>query len=161
MSDLPPIQVIVGQNNNNHGGSKESNEPWYFSLNNRRLWVLKRLRDEGLLEPFGNKVFVRVRSPKSQQERERYCVENCALEAKIVAEKSNTTKASKKTKNNNNMNDHQSTDDNDNANVRNGESSDQRARDLFGTYESIVASDSDSDSDSDLPSNRFGALLLS
>jgi hypothetical protein len=60
---------------------------WYFSLNNRRLWVLKRCREEGLLVPYGNKVLVRVREPKSQQERERYTVKNCALEAKILTEK--------------------------------------------------------------------------
>eukprot|EP00523_Entomoneis_sp_CCMP467_P019515 CAMPEP_0168819060 /NCGR_PEP_ID=MMETSP0726-20121227/8089_1 /TAXON_ID=265536 /ORGANISM="Amphiprora sp., Strain CCMP467" /LENGTH=195 /DNA_ID=CAMNT_0008871429 /DNA_START=44 /DNA_END=631 /DNA_ORIENTATION=+ len=41
-SELPPIQVIVGPPNEDNGGG-----PWYFSLNNRRLWVLKRCRDEG------------------------------------------------------------------------------------------------------------------
>ena len=43
--------------------------PWYFSLNNRRLWVLKQLREEDLL-PDG-KVTVRVRPFKSDAERER------------------------------------------------------------------------------------------
>mmetsp|Transcript_61905 Transcript_61905/g.126238 ORF Transcript_61905/g.126238 Transcript_61905/m.126238 type:complete len:253 (-) Transcript_61905:69-827(-) len=81
VSDLPPIQVLVGNSENNNDG------PWYFSLNNRRLWVLKRLRDEGYLEKYGNKVAVRVRKPKSKQEKERYTVSNCALEAKVMGEK--------------------------------------------------------------------------
>ena len=38
------LQVIVGD-------SKDGEEPWYFSLNNRRLWVLKALRAEGGLGP--------------------------------------------------------------------------------------------------------------
>lgn len=75
-SDLPPIQVIVGP---------DEGDPWYFSLNNRRLWVLKRCREEGLLP--NNQIFVRVRKPKSEQESQRYSLENCALEAKIVPEK--------------------------------------------------------------------------
>ena len=33
------------------GDSKDGDEPWYFSLNNRRLWVLKALRAEGGLGP--------------------------------------------------------------------------------------------------------------
>ena len=39
-SDLPPIQVLVGDQD-------DDQEPWYFSLNNRRLWVFKRCREEG------------------------------------------------------------------------------------------------------------------
>lgn len=61
----------------------ETNEgPWYFSLNNRRLWVLKRCREEGLLE--NNVIRVRVRNPKSEAELRRYTVENCTLEAKFM-----------------------------------------------------------------------------
>eukprot|EP00928_Gymnodinium_smaydae_P031293 TRINITY_DN23007_c0_g1_i1.p1 TRINITY_DN23007_c0_g1~~TRINITY_DN23007_c0_g1_i1.p1 ORF type:complete len:214 (-),score=16.86 TRINITY_DN23007_c0_g1_i1:267-908(-) len=78
-SDLPPIQVIVGPTEGT------GDEPWYFSLNNRRLWVLKRCRDEGLLPD--NHISVRVRKPKSEQEAARYCLDNCALEAKIIPEK--------------------------------------------------------------------------
>lgn len=81
ISDLPPIQVLISHE------TSTDNEPWYFSLNNRRLWVLKRLREEGHLEKYGNKVAVRVRKPKSQQEKERYTLANCAVEAKIVPEK--------------------------------------------------------------------------
>jgi hypothetical protein len=75
-SDLPPIQVIVGP--------QTEEGPWYFSLNNRRLWVLKRCREEGLLDR--NQIRVRVRSPKSSAEASRYSLENCALEAKMMKE---------------------------------------------------------------------------
>jgi hypothetical protein len=75
-SDLPPIQVIVGP--------QTEDGPWYFSLNNRRLWVLKRCREEGLLDK--NQIRVRVRSPKSSAEASRYSLENCALEAKMMKE---------------------------------------------------------------------------
>lgn len=84
-SDLPPIQVIVGPDD-----VTSSDGPWYFSLNNRRLWVLKRCREEGLLP--NNQIFVRVRKPKSEQEALRYSIENCALEAKIISEKAKSTK---------------------------------------------------------------------
>jgi hypothetical protein len=73
--DLPPIQVLIGP-------IDEDGKPWYFSLNNRRLWVLKRCREEGLLE--NNQIPVRVRRPKSAGEIERYTVQNCALEAKFI-----------------------------------------------------------------------------
>jgi hypothetical protein len=69
------IQVLVGPETDDDG-------PWYFSLNNRRLWVLKRCREEGLLKD--NQIAVRVREPKSASETSRYTVENCALEAKII-----------------------------------------------------------------------------
>lgn len=69
-------QVIIGP---------ETDEgPWYFSLNNRRLWVFKRLREEGLLP--NNQIAVRVRAPKSDAEKTRYSLENCALEAKLMRE---------------------------------------------------------------------------
>lgn len=69
-------QVIVGP--------QTEDGPWYFSLNNRRLWVLKRCREEGLLDK--NQIRVRVRTPKSSAEASRYCLENCALEAKMMKE---------------------------------------------------------------------------
>jgi len=65
-------------------GPETEDGPSYFSLNNRRLWVLKRCRDEGLLEH--NLIQVRVRKPKSNAELARYSIENCALEAKIMKE---------------------------------------------------------------------------
>jgi hypothetical protein len=74
--DLPPIQVLVGP--------EEDGQRWYFSLNNRRLWVLKRCREDGLLT--NNEIRARVREPKSDAELERYTLENCALEAKFTRE---------------------------------------------------------------------------
>ena len=70
-------QVIVGP--------EDQDGPWYFSLNNRRLWVLKRCREEGLLE--NNIICVRVREPKSGTEEARYSLENCSVEAKFIREK--------------------------------------------------------------------------
>jgi hypothetical protein len=70
-------QVIVGPED--HDG------PWFFSLNNRRLWVFKRCREEGLLE--NNVIRVRAREPKSGGEEDRYTLENCAVEAKFIREK--------------------------------------------------------------------------
>jgi hypothetical protein len=70
-------QVIVGP--------EDSDGPWYFSLNNRRLWVFKRCREEGLLE--NNVIRVRVREPKSGSEEDRYTLENCAVEATFMREK--------------------------------------------------------------------------
>lgn len=78
--DLPPIQVLIGPDEN------DGNGPWYFSLNNRRLWVLKRCREEGLLPNNENLVRVRVRAPKSASEVSRYTLENCAGEAKFLRE---------------------------------------------------------------------------
>jgi len=70
--DIPPIQVIPGP------------DGWYFALNNRRLWVLKRCREEGLLKD--GLIRVRVREAKSAVELERYSLKNCALEAKFMRE---------------------------------------------------------------------------
>ena len=77
--EIPPIQVIVGPDENDGLG------PWYFSLNNRRLWVFKRCREEGLL--VNNLIRVRVRQPKSAGEFERYSLDNCAVEAKFMRER--------------------------------------------------------------------------
>lgn len=74
--DLPPIQVIVGPDENDGKG------PWYFSLNNRRAWVLKRCREENLIK--NNLIRVRYRKPKTPAEAARYSLENCAIDAKIM-----------------------------------------------------------------------------
>ena len=66
-------------------GPEDDEGPWYFSLNNRRLYVLKKCREEGLLED--NLIRVRVRQPKSGSEEEHYTLENCAVEAKFIREK--------------------------------------------------------------------------
>ena len=81
-NDLPPIQVMIGPVDEVDGKS-----PWYFSLNNRRLWVFKRCAEEGLLDHQDGKIWVRVRGAKSQKERERYTLENCAVEAKFIRER--------------------------------------------------------------------------
>ena len=85
--DLPPIQVIIGTEDTQHNG-EIGGEPWYFSLNNRRLWVLKQCHREGLLdnERYNNKIGVRARVARSQAETLRYTVNNCALEAKFMRE---------------------------------------------------------------------------
>lgn len=69
----------------NDSESASDSGHWYFSLNNRRLWVLKRCREEGLLLP-SNLVRVRVRQPRSAAEIARYTVQNCALEASLMRE---------------------------------------------------------------------------
>lgn len=84
---LPPIQVLVGPTDNDC--------PWYFSLNNRRLWIFKQCYKEGLLERYNNTIAVRVRLPKSDTERERYCIQNCALEAKFIRESDPNKKKTK------------------------------------------------------------------
>jgi len=108
---LPPIQVLVGPTDDDDQG------PWYFSLNNRRLWIFKQCYKEGLLdnERYNNTIAVRVRLPKSDAERERYCIQNCALEAKFIREsdpnkkKKVMVKAKKKDKSDNNSRDREDT----------------------------------------------------
>jgi hypothetical protein len=78
--------VLIGPEN------EDGQHRWYFSLNNRRLWVLKRCREEGLLQSTKNHILVRGRQPKSQSEKERYTVENCAVEAKVMPEKGKKVK---------------------------------------------------------------------
>ncbi len=58
--------------------------PWYFTLNNRRAWVLKRCREDGILQ--NNLIKVRIRDAKSSNERERYSLKNCAVDAKFIRE---------------------------------------------------------------------------
>ena len=81
VDDLPPIQVLIGPSDNDG--------VWYFTLNNRRLWVLKQLRAEGHLVDRNpsNTVQVRVREAKSKGEKERYTLENCSVDAKFIREK--------------------------------------------------------------------------
>eukprot|EP00611_Tribonema_gayanum_P008481 TRINITY_DN1801_c6_g1_i1.p1 TRINITY_DN1801_c6_g1~~TRINITY_DN1801_c6_g1_i1.p1 ORF type:complete len:189 (-),score=35.78 TRINITY_DN1801_c6_g1_i1:497-1063(-) len=78
ITDLPAITVIEGPSE--HGSA------WYFSLNNRRLWVLKACKREGLLGGEGT-VKVRVRGAKDH-ELERYTLERCSNAATLIREKS-------------------------------------------------------------------------
>lgn len=140
--DLPPIQVLVGPI------EKDTGEPWYFSLNNRRLWVLKRCREEGLLH--NNQIYARVRKPKSEQEKARYTVENCALEAKLMLEKpkdntkaTTSTTAAKKDEELNLQND---------TLLMTAPSSEKQS-------DEESEEDSDSSDDEPVVSNRFSALL--
>lgn len=97
--DLPPIQVIIGTDETctDDGGG---GEPWYFSLNNRRLWVLKQCHKEGLLdnERYNNKIGVRARMARSHAETLRYTVDNCALEAKFIREDIDKNRSKQKKK---------------------------------------------------------------
>jgi len=69
ISELPLITVL-------------ENNGFYFSLNNRRLFVLKALREKGIIDT------VRVRmKPALQRERERYTKCRCSLKATIMKEK--------------------------------------------------------------------------
>ena len=70
VEDLPLITVI-------------ENDGYYYSLNNRRLYVLKRLRVDGLL--VNNVVKVHIKTAL-EREKKKYTPENCVLEAKIMKE---------------------------------------------------------------------------
>ncbi|KAJ9460061.1 NEDD8-specific protease 1 [Diplonema papillatum] len=74
--DLPPITLISAS-----GGD----EGPFFSLNNRRLYVLKQLRHRGLITT----VDARIKpAADSKRERERYTVEKCSLTARLMGGKS-------------------------------------------------------------------------
>jgi len=71
---LPTITVLRGA-----GG--DNSQSILFSLNNRRLWVLKELRKAGKLP--GN--VVRVRSKEAlPRERDRYTAAKCSLTASLM-----------------------------------------------------------------------------
>ncbi|KAL3769002.1 hypothetical protein ACHAW5_007828 [Stephanodiscus triporus] len=76
--NLLPIQVLIGPYKHDGLG------PWYFSLNNQRLWVLKHCHKEGLLDnvQYNNS----IAGSESGAEAQRYTIENCALEAKFTRE---------------------------------------------------------------------------
>jgi hypothetical protein len=152
VSDLPPVQVLMRPE------EQEDGQKWYFSLNNRRVWVLKRLREEGLLEQYDNKVFVRVCAPKSSQERERYSVKNCALEAKIIPE-NNRGKGKNRSK--------PKSDTNKDDKVEEAETSSPALRaPTKATENAVNEDDSDEDDSEDDDSatgrsaSRFGVLLV-
>jgi hypothetical protein len=145
-SDLPPIQVIVGP--------QTEDGPWYFSLNNRRLWVLKRCREEGLLD--NNQIRVRVRSPKSSAEASRYSLENCALEAKIMKESAPSEKKRDDTRTKESYSEAPATPGLDLGE----ESKPQPLLPLQGDDDADANDSSDSDESDDFESpNRFSALF--
>jgi hypothetical protein len=156
-SDLPPIQVLVGP------------DDWYFSLNNRRLWVLKRCREEGLLllENNNNQIAVRVRKPKSDQEALRYSLENCALEAKIMPEKNSNNNNNKDDKAAGNpTNDESKQESEDTAIIKETETTSAMSEleklslsDAPNVLEEESDDDESSEDEGPTSSNRFSALF--
>ena len=71
VEELPFITVI--ENNGN-----------FYSLNNRRLYVLKNLRERGLLE--NNQVQVRIKQAL-EREKDKYLPSKCSLSASIMSER--------------------------------------------------------------------------
>jgi hypothetical protein len=145
LQDLPPIQVLVGD-------SDDDSSIWYFSLNNRRLWILKQLRDGGYLEEQGNKVKVRVRQPKSQSERERYSIANCALNAKIMVEK--PKKKKKKTSavvatNTSPLDENNDIEDDEKSRSDNNEDNQGIKKKLVAIKTTEISTESDNDDDDD------------
>ena len=57
----------------------------FFTLNNRRLYVLKHLRTIGFLERHNNKVKVRLKTAK-KRELNRYSVDRCSLTASFMGQ---------------------------------------------------------------------------
>ena len=148
LQDLPPIQVLVGD----YSDDDDDGSIWYFSLNNRRLWILKQLRDGGYLEKQGNKVKVRVRQPKSQSERERYSIANCALNAKIMVEK--PKKKKKKTSavaatNKSPSDENNDIEDDEKSRSDNNEDTQEIQKKLVAIETTKISTDSDGNNDDD------------
>lgn len=64
------------------GGAKPAStegEPFYFSLNNRRLFLFKTLKERGVIDT----VMVQVK-PALERERAKYTRERCVLRAKLM-----------------------------------------------------------------------------
>jgi len=75
LDKLPQITILF---NTMHDG-----QVYYFSLNNRRLWVLKELHARGYFEGKLHTVRLKEALPR---ERERYTIDRCSLTAKIMKE---------------------------------------------------------------------------
>lgn len=74
VEDLPQIVII------------QQDENLYYSMNNRRLWVLKKLREKGALKD--NKVLVRVRpQPETRRLKDKFSIDRCSDTAKFMREK--------------------------------------------------------------------------
>ena len=74
LGDLPFITVLRAPDGN------------YFSLNNRRLYVLKHLRSTGFLEARSNSIKVRVKLPLPR-EIKKYSTAKCSLTSRIMKER--------------------------------------------------------------------------
>eukprot|EP01064_Diplonema_japonicum_P005839 TRINITY_DN13855_c0_g1_i1.p1 TRINITY_DN13855_c0_g1~~TRINITY_DN13855_c0_g1_i1.p1 ORF type:complete len:385 (+),score=90.43 TRINITY_DN13855_c0_g1_i1:58-1155(+) len=76
VADLPPITLVSAVPGSLDGP--------FFSLNNRRLFVMKELCRRGVI----NEVMARVKPPvESKRESERYTIEKCSLTAKLMGVK--------------------------------------------------------------------------
>jgi arabinogalactan endo-1,4-beta-galactosidase len=70
IADLPSIQLLFDGKN-------------YFSLNNRRLYVFKTLKQAGLIE----QVRARVKPvPQTKRMKTKYTIDKCSLTAKLMRE---------------------------------------------------------------------------
>jgi hypothetical protein len=75
-SELPPIVLY----------RDEKNPEIYYSMNNRRLWVLKQCREKNLIP--GGTIPCRVRSaPDSRRLKGKFTPERCALNATFMQER--------------------------------------------------------------------------
>jgi hypothetical protein len=74
LESLPQITIIQSKDH-------------LFSLNNRRLFVLKHLRNVGFLASSGHLVKCRLKEAK-EREREKYTVEKCSLVASFMGDAS-------------------------------------------------------------------------
>jgi hypothetical protein len=82
VDDIPNITVI--------SSCADGYSPPYFSLNNRRLYLFKKLREDGHLSGRSppNTVLARIKpAADSKREREKYTIEKCSETAKFMREK--------------------------------------------------------------------------
>ena len=79
IDDIPNITVI--------STSSDGISPPYFSLNNRRLYLFKKLREGGYLATRSptNTIYARIKQgADSKREREKYTLERCSETARIM-----------------------------------------------------------------------------
>ena len=101
ISNLPMITIL-------------QNGEFYFSLNNRRLYVLKELRKKGILDK--NQIKVRIKQA-NMQECNRYVASKCSLQASIMKEyDKNKIDNDNDDNNNDNNNDNNDNNNDDNNN---------------------------------------------
>ena len=152
------LQVLVGPVDETDG------KRWYFSLNNRRLWVLKRCREEGMLQTSNNQVQVRVRTIKSTAETQRYTLANCVLEAKVMRESADAGSCKRDEENRGKLKNHRKGSRSPKIDLDDNDKSIELAR-VNGEMESSSNNSDDDDDDDDADdivspsSNRFSVLL--
>jgi hypothetical protein len=75
----------------NSGLIVKGDTTYYYSLNNRRLWVYKQLREKNFLK--NNKIFVRAKAvPTSKRLQNKFDPKRCALSASFLKPKPGTGK---------------------------------------------------------------------